>query len=42
MEILALEFKTITTKYLYINPKRFNDKFHEINNYINIYKCHTK
>ncbi len=42
MEALALEFKTNYPKNLYINLNILNGNAIKMNNYINIYKCHTK
>ncbi len=42
MEALALEFKTNYPPRNNIDLNNFNGKCLKNNNYINIYKCHTK
>jgi hypothetical protein len=42
MEALTLECKTNYPKMFLYNLNNFNGKVIKSNNYINIYKCHTK
>jgi hypothetical protein len=42
METLALEFKVNYPKILMYKPNFLMVDVVEMNNYINIYKCHTK